>query len=115
MFPFGSGLFQKSFEGSLCSLLEGLENSSAENDKKYSQKVFPFLAEKFLNLAWKSKVFCPVDFLFSGNVFAPMGEAVDFSQVVPFGRASSIVSGICRVITIFARDILQRTTEDRDD
>lgn len=81
MFPFGSGLFQKSFEGSLCSLLDGLENSSAENDKKYSQKVLPFLAEKFLNLARKSKVFCPVDFLFSGNVFAPMGEAVDFSQV----------------------------------
>ena len=56
-----------------------------------------------------------MDFLFSGNVFAPMGEAVDFSQVAPFGWAASRVSGICRVITIFARDILQRTTEDRDD
>ena len=115
MFLFGSGLFQKSFEGSLCSLLDGLENPSGEKAKKHSQKVLPFLAEKFLNLARKSKVFCPVDFLFSGNVFAPMGEAVDFSQVAPFGRAASRVSGICRVITIFARDILQRTTEDRDD
>ncbi|WP_315555452.1 hypothetical protein [Porphyromonas endodontalis] len=115
MFPFGSGLFQKSFEGSLCSLLDGLENSSAENDKKYSQKVLPFLAEKFLILGQKSKIFCPVDFLFPGNVFAPMGEAVDFSRGLPFGRAACGVSGICRVITIFARDILQRTTEDRDD
>ena len=115
MFLFGSGLFQKSFEGSLYSLLEGLEKSSAENDKKYSQKVLSFLAEKFLILGQKSKIFCPVDFLFSGNVFAPMGEAVDFSQVAPFGRAACGVSAIWRVITIFARDILQRTTEDRDD
>ena len=44
-----------------------------------------------------------------------MGEAVDFSQVAPFGRAACGVSAIWRVITIFARDILQRTTEDRDD
>lgn len=115
MLPLDRCLFGKSSRGSLCSLLDGLKNPSGEKAKKYSQKVLPFLAENFLILGQKSKNFCPVDFLFSGNVFAPMGEAVDFSQVAPFGWAASRVSGICRVITIFARDILQRTTEDRDD
>ena len=115
MLPLDRHLFGKLSRGNLCSLLDGFENSSAENDKKYSQKALPFLAGKFLILGQKSKIFCPVDFLFSGNVFAPMGESVDFSQVAPFGWAASRVSGICRVITIFARDILQRTTEDRDD
>ena len=75
----------------------------------------PFLVEKFLIFAQKSKILHLISFLLLGNDFAPFSGALSGFSRHPSGCAARRVAAMWRVIIIFARDILERTTDDRDD